>query len=444
LSSIPAQLLLQAVLILINAFFAATEIAVISLSSAKLKRLEEEGDKTAPKLLKLVEEPSGFLSTIQVGITLAGYLGSAFAAENFSGYFVSWVYDGLGFHALPEGVLNALAIVVITIILAYFTLIFGELVPKRIAMQKSFEVAKFACRVVSGISFVMRPVIWFLSKSTNGVLRVLRLKTEAEEEAVTEDEIRMMVDLGGQRGAIDEDEQEWIQNVFEFGDMTVREAMTPRGDVEAFSADASREEVLETIRRTGLSRFPVYEGTVDTIAGVLNTRDFLLSVGSGEEKTVRELMRPAYFVPESIHADHLFREMQQKKVHMAVVVDEYGGTGGIITMEDLLEEIVGNIYDEFDPAESPEIEQLGENLWRVSGGASIGDLSEALGVKLPESESYDTVGGLIFTQLDFIPRDGSQLDLELCGLSLHVEEVREHRIERILIKKQEKPEISEI
>jgi len=287
-------------------------------------------------------------------------------------------------------------------------------------------------------------VIWFLSKSTNGVLRVLRLKTEAEEEAVTEDEIRMMVDLGGQRGAIDEDEQEWIQNVFEFGDMTVREAMTPRGDVEAFSADASREEVLETIRRTGLSRFPVYEGTVDTIAGVLNTRDFLLSVGSGEEKTVRELMRPAYFVPESIHADHLFREMQQKKVHMAVVVDEYGGTGGIITMEDLLEEIVGNIYDEFDPAESPEIEQLGENLWRVSGGASIGDLSEALGVKLPESESYDTVGGLIFTQLDFIPRDGSQLDLELCGLSLHVEEVREHRIERILIKKQEKPEISEI
>ena len=232
--------------------------------------------------------------------------------------------------------------------------------------------------------------------------------------------------------------------MFEFGDMTVREAMTPRGDVEAFSADASREEVLETIRRTGLSRFPVYEGTVDTIAGVLNTRDFLLSVGSGEEKTVRELMRPAYFVPESIHADHLFREMQQKKVHMAVVVDEYGGTGGIITMEDLLEEIVGNIYDEFDPAESPEIEQLGENLWRVSGGASIGDLSEALGVKLPESESYDTVGGLIFTQLDFIPRDGSQLDLELCGLSLHVEEVREHRIERILIKKQEKPEISEI
>ena len=205
MSSIPAQLLLQAVLILINAFFAATEIAVISLSSAKLKRLEEEGDKTAPKLLKLVEEPSGFLSTIQVGITLAGYLGSAFAAENFSGYFVSWVYDGLGFHALPEGVLNALAIVVITIILAYFTLIFGELVPKRIAMQKSFEVAKFACRVVSGISFVMRPVIWFLSKSTNGVLRVLRLKTEAEEEAVTEDEIRMMVDLGGQRGSIDED-----------------------------------------------------------------------------------------------------------------------------------------------------------------------------------------------------------------------------------------------
>ena len=234
------EILLQVVLILINAFFAATELAVVSLNSTKLRKLEEDGNKTASKLLKMVEEPSGFLSTIQVAITLAGYLGSAFAAENFSGDLADWIFYGLGFQSLSLSALNTVSIVIITIILSYFTLVFGELVPKRIAMQKSYEVAKMACGVIRGMAFILRPVIWLLSKSVNGVLRLLRLKVEAEEESVTEDEIRMMVDLGGEKGAIDEDEQEWIQNVFDFGDISVREAMTPRSDVDALPIDSTR------------------------------------------------------------------------------------------------------------------------------------------------------------------------------------------------------------
>lgn len=242
---------------------------------------------------------------------------------------------------------------------------FGELVPKRIALQKSYEWAKMACGVIRGMAFVLRPVIWLLSVSVNGVLRLLHMKVEAEEENVTEDEIRMMVDLGGEKGAIDEDEQEWIQNVFDFGDSSVRESMTPRSDMDALDIESTDGEILEMIQETGRSRFPVYEESVDTILGILNVRDYLLDRNAGKNTALKDLLRPAYFVPETMKADNLFKEMQKEKVHIAVVVDEYGGTEGIITMEDLLEEIVGNIYDEFDKAEQPEIVP-----WARTSGAS--------------------------------------------------------------------------
>lgn len=435
MSSIPAQLLVQVILILVNAFFAATELAVITLSTAKLRHMTENGDKGAAKLLKLAEEPSNFLSTIQVGITLAGYLGSAFAAENFSGYLTTWLYDTLGFQLLPRSAVSLISIILITIILAYFTLILGELVPKRIAMQRPYQVAKFSCQVVSGIAVVMRPVVWFLSISTNGVLRLLRMKTQAEEESVTEEEIRMMVDLGGENGAIDEDEQEWIQNVFEFGDLSVHEAMTHRGDVTALSIDDDNESILQAIRTSGLSRFPVYRGNIDTVEGVLSTRDFLLNLTSPQPKPLAELLRAPFFVPESLHADKLFEEMQRKKVHFAVVVDEYGGTEGIVTLEDLLEEIVGNIYDETDPTEAPEAEQLGENLWRISGSMSVEELSELLEVDLPESDDYNTLAGLLVTHLNAIPKDGDSPELREYGLHFQVEHTADHHIESVLIQK---------
>ena len=440
------EILLQVVLILINAFFAATELAVVSLNSTKLRKLEEDGNKTASRLLKMVEEPSAFLSTIQVAITLAGYLGSAFAAENFSGNLSNWLYYTLGFQALSLKALNTVSIIIITIILSYFTLVFGELVPKRIAMQKPYEVAKLACGVIRGMAFVLRPVIWLLSVSVNAVLRLLRLKVEAEEESVTEDEIRMMVDLGGQRGTIDEDEQEWIQNVFDFGDISVREAMTPRNDMDALPDDADDQEILEMIRECGRSRIPVYQENIDTIVGILNARDFLLDRNSGKNTPLKKLLRPAYFAPETIKADNLFKEMQKEKVHIAIVVDEYGGTEGIITMEDLLEEIVGNIYDEFDQPEQPEIVPLEENQWRVSGATPLSSLVDDLDLPLPESDDYDTLGGMIVTRLSSIPKDGEELDLEVNGVALHVERIRDHRIEsvvvRLLVPKGKKQQVS--
>jgi len=440
LTSIPKQLLLQVVLILLNAFFAAAEIAVVSLNGTKLRKLEEEGDKKAGKLLRLVEEPASFLSTIQVGITLAGFLGSAFAADNFSEYLVKWVYVDLGFRGIPEVALDTMAVVVITIILSYFTLIFGELVPKRIAMQKSLEVARFSSGVISGVAVIMKPIIWFLSFSTNTVLRILHMKTEAEEDSVTEEEIRMMVELGGEKGTIDQEEQEWIQNVFRFDDISVRDAMTREADVVSFSLEEGEEEILRTIRETGLSRYPVYDEDINDIAGILNARDYLLNRGCAEPKQMQELLREAYFVPDTIHADDLFRDMQTNKVHIAIVIDEYGQTAGIITMEDLLEEIVGNIYDEFDPDQVPEMVRLEENLWRVSGGVAMDELAEELAIDLPEDTDYDTVGGMIYSCLRTIPADGSQFDVQVNGLDIHVEAIEDQRIETALIRKREPQE----
>ena len=433
MQTIVFQLLVQIILILINAFFAATEIAVISLNANKLRKLEEEGDKLAPKLLHMVEDSSGFLSTIQIAITLSGFLGAAFAGDAFAEYLTAWLLSlGVG---IPASVLDTISLVVVTIILSYFTLVFGELVPKRIAMQKSMEMARLSCRVVSAIATIAKPVVKLLSLSTNGVLRLLRMRTDVEEEQVTEDEIRMMIDLGNESGSINEDEKELLHNVFDFSDQTVSDVMTHAADVESISVDATREEVLDTIRSTGLSRFPVYGEDESDILGVLNTRDFLVDWVSDGTKSVRDLTRPAYLVPESLSADDLLRDMQIKKIHLAVVLDEYGELAGVITVEDLLEEIVGNIYDEFDPAEPQELEQLGENLWRASGSLSVEDLAEELDMELPEDEDYDTVGGMLLSCLRTIPEDGSRPLVQVHGLELQAEKVEDHRIRSVLVRK---------
>ena len=430
------QLLIQIILILINAFFAATEIAVISLNANKLRKLEEEGDKLASKLLRMVEEPAGFLSTIQIGITLAGFLGSAFAADSFSEYIVHWVCEDLGVTALPRSAVDTLAVILITLILSYFTLIFGELVPKRIAMQRPMEMARLSCRLVSALAVIARPVVALLSLSTNGVLRLLGMRTDVEEEQVTEDEIRMMIDLGNENGSIDADEKELLHNVFEFSDQRVGDVMTRAADVVSLPVDASPEQVLEVIRTSGLSRFPVYGANENQVLGVLNAREFLLSWAAQEQKGIAALMRPAYLVPESLSADDLLRDMQVKKVHLAVVMDEYGELAGVITVEDLLEEIVGNIYDEFDPAQPQELEQLEEGLWRVSGGLSVDELAKALDLELPEGEDYDTVGGMVLSGLRTIPQDGSTPVVHLHGLELRVEGIKDHRIRWVLVRRE--------
>lgn len=438
MNSILPQLLLQVILIFLNAFFAAAEIAVISLNASKLRKSAEDGDKTCARLLKLVEEPSGFLSTIQIGITLAGFLGSAFAADNFSGYLVDWVYKDLGFHSLPVSVLDTLSVIMITIILSYFTLIFGELVPKRIAMQKSFAVAKFVYRVVSFVALIMKPAVAFLSLSTNLVLKLFGMKTEAEEETVTEDEIRLMVELGEENGSIDSDEKEWIQNVLEFNDTIVRNCMTHESEIIAISADATDEEITQLITESGTSRYPVYQNDLHDIIGVLNARTFLLSRANGEKTNIRKLLRPAYFIPETVHASTLFRDMQKQKLHIAIVVDEYGDTSGIVTLEDLVEEIFGNIYDEFDENEPAEIEQLKENLWRVTGTADVDDIAKELDIDLPESSDYTTLGGMVFSNLKTIPKDGTTVDLDVGDIHIHVDAISRRRIQSALVSKVEK------
>ena len=433
------QLLLQLILILVNAYFAATEIAVISLNENVLRREAEEGDKKAAKLLKIVEAPTRFLSTIQIGITLAGFLGSAFAADNFAGRIRDWAVLKWQLDAATAAAVNTLAVILITIILSFVTLVLGELVPKRLAMQKTEEVARFTCGVVSFLSAVMRPLIWLLTVSTNGMLRLLHIDPNAKEDEVSEEEIRMMMDIGEEKGAIESGEKEMIDNIFEFNNMTAEEVMIHRTDVVMLWAQDSDEEIIRTIRETGLTRFPVYEEDADDVIGILNTRTYLLNAREAQPKPLRELLTPAYFVPESVRTDALFRDMQAKKIHMAIVVDEYGGTSGIITMEDLLEEIVGNIYDEFDPQDEQEIVPLGENLWRIAGSADLEKVAEALGVELPEDEEYDTLGGLVFAQLAVIPEDGSHPEVDVCGLHIRVEELNDRRVEWATVSRLEIP-----
>ena len=433
------KLITLMVLVLVNAFFAAAEIAVLSLSGTRLKKQAEEGDKQAARLLVLTQAPDHFLSAIQIAITLAGFLSSAFAADSFSDPLAAWLADGLGVTVLSPAALNTLMVVLITLVLSYFSLVLGELVPKRIAMKKTEAVARFTVGAVSAVAAVFRPVIWLLSKSTDGVLRLLRIDPKAEAEDVSEDEILMMVDLGEERGTIEASEKELIENVFGFNDTAARDVMVHRTDMVAVRAEDGYEDILNAILTSGRSRFPVYREDADDIVGILNARDFLLNAQEECPKPLAELLRPACFVPESVRADVLFRDMQSKKVHMAIVVDEYGGTSGLVTMEDLLEEIVGNIYDEFDPLEEKDIEQVEPGVWKASGSCELKRVAGVLEVDLPDGERPDTLGGLVFAQLSAIPEDGTQIEVDACGLHIRVLSVTGRRVDQALVSKLEKP-----
>ena len=426
MDGLPAQILLQIVFILLNAFFAGSEIAFLSLNQIKLSKQAEEGDKAAARLLVLVENPNRFLSAIQVAITLSGFLGAAFGTENFSGYLADFLVDvGL---PLSPSVAGVIAIVVVTIIISFFSIAFGEMVPKRIAMQKPDMWARMALGTVKAISLVFAPMMWLLDVTTNGTLKLLGMKTKADDGAASEEDIRLMVENSGEQGAIAQEEQQWIENVFDFGDMVASDVMTPEPDVTAFSIDETPENIIQAIQETGLSRYPVYEEDINDICGVLNARDFLLNLQAKNPKPIKGLLRRAYFVPESVHADQLFKDMQSQKHHFAIVVDEYGGTAGVVTMEDLLEEIVGNIYDEFDPEEPQPIVQVKEGLWRVQGSARVEELADVADITIPEDADYDTLGGMVMSCLSTIPEDGSKLTVETNGLRIRVEMVEDRKV----------------
>ena len=441
---IAIKLLIQVVLIALNAFFAASELSLVSLNEAKLRRQAENGDEKAAKLLKIVEQPTGFLSTIQIGITLAGFLGSAFAAESFSGVLANWLYHGCGFHFFTVAVWDTVSVVFITIVLSYFSLILGELVPKRVAMRNPEGFARKVCGVIGGLTKALKPVVWFLSVSTNGVLRLLRINPNESTEAVSEEDIMGLVDAVEEQGEIDNDTKEMIENVFEFDNTAVSEIMVRRSEMTVIYESDSREEILRTLQESGLSRFPVCGENTDDVKGVLRAREYLFALHENPACKLFDVIREAKFVPDTIPANVLFKEMRENKNHMAIVVDEYGQTAGLVTMEDLLESIVGSIYDESDVLEAPEIEMIEEDRWQVAGSMSVEDAAEEIGVALREEEdSFDTVGGFVIANLAYIPQDDETPEFTYKNLQVKVLTVKEKRIEKIEILKIQQSEDGE-
>ena len=426
--SIVGLLLIQIVLIALNAVFASAELAVLSVNEGKIDRLAEQGNRKAKRLRNLTKEPAKFLSTIQIAITLSGFLGSAFAADGFSDPLVDWLI-GLGV-PLSRSVLDTLSVIFITLILSYFTLIFGELVPKRIAMKKSEALALGVSGVVTGISVLFKPIVWLLSISTNAVLRLLGIDPNEEDERICEEDIRMMVETGGETGAIDKEKQDFIQNVFEFDDLSAGEILTHRTDLVILWMEDTDDMWEEVICGSGFSRYPVCDGSPDQVIGILNAKVYLRQKDRSRENILKLAVEPAYFVPETIKADVLFRNMKQSHNALAVVLDEYGGMTGIVTLSDLIEELVGEIRE--DPAdakiEEPSIRQLDDNTWEITGNIELEAIEKAVGVDF-EMQNVNTITGLVFDHLKGIPNDGAtNLCLQLGSLSVQIKEIREHQV----------------
>lgn len=404
------RIILQLVLILINAFFAATEIAVISLNEKKVKARAEDGDKKAIKMLKMTEDSTRFLSTIQIGITLAGFLGSAFAADNFAELLSQYLITS--FEALENyaSLINDASVVIITLVLSFFTLVLGELVPKRIAMRHSEKLAEHVCGLISFIAALLRPIIWLLTVSTNCVLRIFGIDPNEKEETVSEEDIVLMLDAGADEGTLNQDDIEYIKNVFKLDRMTAEEVMTPRKSVSSICLDATEEEILEIIVSDGYSRIPVFDLDNDKVVGILHVRDFLLKRG-GDDFSVENLMMPPVFVPESVHLDVLFKDMQTDHNHMAIVINEYGDASGIVTLEDIIEELVGEIWDERDE-EVSEYTQLTETTYQVLCNTLVENFCEYFSVELAEEIEATTLNGLLTEMGGAIPAEGNVFEYE--------------------------------
>jgi putative hemolysin len=427
------QLLLLAILIFVNGFFAASEIAIITLNENKIQKMAEEGHKKARQIIKLTANSSNFLATIQIGVTLAGFLTSATAAQSLAVPLTNWLVGLSPLLAQYSVVVHTVSVVLITVIMAFFNLVLGELVPKRIAMQKAEAISFAAIGILGAVAIVMRPFVKLLSVSTNVVVRLFGLDPNAAVDNVTEEEIRMMVDVGGQKGVIEDTQKEMINNIFEFDDITAEDIMTPRTDVEAVEVSEGLAEALRSCVDGGYSRLPIYKEEIDNIVGVLHVKDLLPYVGQEIPKdvTIRHIMRETYFIPRTKKCRDLFAEMSEKRIQMSIVVDEYGGFSGIVTMEDLLESIVGNIQDEYDQEEE-EVTKTGENTFEVDGSIDIEELGEVLNIRFPDGE-YDTLAGYIMDVLGRIPGEDEHPEVKFKNATFTVMEMDERRIERVHI-----------
>lgn len=420
------------ILIALNAFFAASEIALISLNDNKVRLQANEGNKKAQLLQKLLAEPSRFLATIQIGITLAGFLASAFASESFAHVIVR-VFKEAGI-PIPELWLKTISMILVTSILAYFTLVLGELVPKRLAMKKAESISMVAATPLSVLSSITYPFVKLLTLSTNIIIRLFGIDPDEEDQKVTEEEIRLMVDVGGEKGTIHENEKLMINNVFEFNNKTVTDIMTHRTEILALPVEADLSNVIDFINTQKYSRIPVYQDNIDNIIGVLHSKDMIPIITKDQTAEVFDLKsvsRQPYFVSTSKRTDELFKELQRQKTHLAIIVDEYGGTAGIVTIEDLIEEIMGNIFDEYD-ADDVDIEELNDNTFLIDGSTSLDLVGQYLNVKLP-IEDYETLSGFMIGQLGRIPKKGDNPSIEFNGLILKVEKAEKRRISKVKV-----------
>ena len=425
-TNVISQLLFLLILTIANAFFAGAEMATVSVNKNKIKMLAENGNKNAQLLQELLKEPTKFLSTIQVAITLSGFLASASAATSFSAP-LDILMTKLG---IPYG--ETIAIIIVTVVLSFFTLVFGELVPKRIALQKAEAISLFTVKPVLFISRLTSPFIKLLSFSTGLVLQVLGMKAENLEENISKEEIKSMVEAGQANGVFNETEKEMINSIFEFDDILASEIMIPRTDVYSIDIDASIGEYLDELLETKHSRIPVYEDEIDNIIGVLYMKDFMIEARNKgfENVDIRSILRKPYLVPESKNIDTLFKEMQKSKKYIAILIDEYGGFSGIVTMEDLVEEVMGNIDDEYDDNE-PKLEKIDNHIYLVDGLYPVDELIDILNIDIV-SKNHNTISGYLIDTLGEIP-DNSYLDKEIKinNTIFKIKSIKENRIDKI-------------
>ena len=425
------------ILIALTLLLTLMETAADSLSESRLEHLADEGESKARSILKRLDDCAGLGEGIQcarhMALLLLGFLSGMYMSRPLSNALLALP----AMEGAPAALVHALCLIAVLLVLYTLVRLFCIEWARRVA---NMHVDSLILSLFSPMMFVrwlFRPMTALSSAVAGRLIRMSGADPEKAEENVTEDEILAMVDIGEEKGAIESSEKELIENVLEFNNTTAEDCMIHRTDVTAVDVDTSEEEFVDLVRETGFSRFPVYEDDIDSILGILTTRDYLLNARrpQGERKTIRELLRPAYFIPESVRADALFREMQNRKCHMAIVVDEYGGTSGLITLEDLLEELVGNIYDEFDPQAKADIIAQGDGTWRVNGSVELDRLCETIGIDEIESDEFDTLGGLIFSQLTAIPEDGSHPEVDCFGLHIRVEELTDHRVEWATVSK---------
>lgn len=427
------QLIVLIVLIFLNAFFAATEIAFISLNDMKIEKDAKEGNKKAKAIRKMIKNPSKFLATIQIGITLAGFLSSAFASDAFADDLAPILANIFPMFSIV--VWEKISIIIITMVLSYFTLVFGELVPKRIAMKYYEKLAYASIGIIRFISVCTAPFVKLLTFSTEIVSKIFGV-SEEEEEVVTEEEIRMMIDVSEQKGSINKDEKEMIENVFEFNDRVVSEIMIPRTEVYALDINMSISDAIEEIINDNrFSRIPVYEDTIDKIKGIVYVKDIVTCLKNKRIK-IKNLVKEAYYIPESSHINDVFKELRKSKKQIAIVVDEYGGTAGLVTMEDILEELVGEIYDEYDVVEN-KYEQISEKEYLIDGELTIYEMEKILDIEIPEGE-YDTLSGYLVHLLNRIPNKDEKLEIETEDVIYKVKKCMDNKITKVLAVKKDK------